>query len=296
MDKKEWLEAREKGLGGSEAPAALGLSRWKTPFQVWKDKRGLSGERESSSAMEWGLLLEPVIRQRYSDVTGRTVKLPGHLRDSEHQWMLGTVDGITDDNRLLEIKTARSAVEWGEEGTDEIPQAYLIQVQHYLHITKLSVADIAVLFAGSDFRIYEVPADIELQNMIIEQEAAFWNLVETGIPPEPVSYADAVQRYKTSKEVQAVASEEIIKAVFGLRDYRSQMKIMEQTEENWKAFIMKELKEADTLISPDGDILLTWKQAKGSSKFDVKTFQEKEPELYKQYLKTTEGSRRFLLK
>ena len=57
MDKKEWLEAREKGLGGSEAPAALGLSRWKTPFQVWKDKRGLSGERESSSAMEWGLLL-----------------------------------------------------------------------------------------------------------------------------------------------------------------------------------------------------------------------------------------------
>jgi hypothetical protein len=32
-------------------------------------------------------------------------------------------------------------------------------VQHYLAITAMPVADVAVLIGGSDFRIYEVPAD-----------------------------------------------------------------------------------------------------------------------------------------
>jgi putative phage-type endonuclease len=295
-DRKEWLEEREKGIGGSEAPAVLGLSKWKSPYQVWKDKQGLSGEREPSSAMEWGLLLEPIIRQKYSDVTGRIVKLPGHLKDDKYPFMLGTLDGITDDNRVLEIKTARDAREWGEVGTDEIPQAYLIQVQHYLHITKLSVADIAVLFGGSEFRIYEVPADRELQDMMIEREAEFWEMVQKGIPPEPVSYADAVQRYRTSKAIQVTASPTAIAAFETLRAIKEQYKVIEHSEETAKFLITKEMAEADTLLSPEGDVIVTWKQAKGSDRFDSKAFQKDHPELYKQYIKTMEGSRRFLLK
>jgi len=60
---------------------------------------------------------------------------------------------ITDSGRLVEIKTARSADGWGEAGTDEVPQEYLIQVQHYLAVTALPVADVAVLFGGQEFRL-----------------------------------------------------------------------------------------------------------------------------------------------
>jgi putative phage-type endonuclease len=294
--KAEWLEARTKGIGGSEAPAVLGLSKWKTPYQVWQDKRGLSGEREMTGPLEWGTLLEPVIRQKYADVTGRTVSLPGHLRDAEYPFMLGTVDGITDDNRVLEVKTARSLQEWGEPGTDEIPMAYLIQVQHYLRITKLSVADIAVLFAGSDFRIYEVPEDKELQEMIIEREAAFWKLVEAGEPPEPVTYADAVKRYRISTTKAIEASKNAAYAYSILKNIKNEMQILEDKEEEMKLIIMKELADNDTLVSDDGSTLVTWKQTKPGSKFDAKAFEVAHPELYKQFCKTTDGSRRFLLK
>ena len=293
---QEWQESRAKGIGGSEAAAILGLSKWKTPYQVWQDKRGLSGERETSEAMEWGTILEPVIRQKYSDVTGRIVRLPGHLQDAEHSFMLGTLDGITDDQRVLEVKTSRSLQDWGEPGTDEIPMVYLIQVQHYMRITGLTVADVAVLLAGSDFRIYEVPADKELQDMLVEREYEFWNLVQTGIPPEPISYADAVKRYRTSTSKAVTASPASVAAFEALKAIKEQYKVIEQSEEAAKTIIMKELAEADTLLALDGTPIVTWKQSKESQRFDAKAFQAEHPELYKQYLKTIEGSRRFLLK
>lgn len=295
-DSQEWLEARAQGIGGSEAAAILGLSKWKTPYQVWQDKRGLSGERDTSSALEWGKILEPVIRQKYSDETGRTVKLPGHLQDDKYPFMLGTLDGITEDGRVLEIKTSRSLQEWGEPGTDEIPFVYLVQVQHYMHITKMSIADVAVLLAGSDFRIYEVPADPELQEMLVQREAEFWKLVQDGIPPEPITYADAVKRYRTSASRAVMASEAAQEAVSLLRSMKNTYSIMEQEEEKAKTIIMREMAEADTLLSPDGDTLLTWKKTKDTERFDAKGFCKDHPELYKQYLKTSEGSRRFLLK
>ena len=41
-------------------------------------------------------------------------------------------------------------------------------------VTGFVVADVAVLIGGSDFRLYEVPADAELQQMLVDAEAEFW--------------------------------------------------------------------------------------------------------------------------
>lgn len=295
----EHQEQRAKGIGGSEVAAILGLSPWKTPYQVWQDKMGLSGKRDETPAMAWGTKLEPIIRQAYSDETGRIVRLPGHLADDDCPQMIGTVDGIAEDgeaSRVLEVKTAKFAQEWGEPGTDEIPMVYILQVQQYMRITKLPLADVAVLIGGNDFRIYEVLADIELQDIMIEKIMAFWKLVESGEPPEPISYADAVKRYRTSTQKAITATTASIAAYETLKAIKEQYKAIEQSEETAKTIIMKELADADTLLSPSGETLVTWKQAKGIAHFDTKTFQVEQPELYKQYLKTSEGSRRFLIK
>lgn len=292
---QEQEELRAKGIGGSEAAAVMGLSPWKTPYQVWQDKRGLSGTREETQAMKWGTILEPVIRQQYAEETGRIVRLPGHLVDEEYPFMLATVDGISED-RVLEVKTSRGMSEWGEPGTDEIPMVYLIQVQQYMRVTKLSLADIAVLIGGSDFRIYTVEEDKELQEMIIEREMAFWKLVQDNTPPEPITYADAIKRYRTSKAGSVMASPAGIAAYETLKAIKEQYKVIEESEEIAKAIIMKELGESDTFMGPEGNPLVTWKQSKSSDKFDVKAFQATYPEIYKEFLKHTEGSRRFLLK
>ena len=54
----------------------------------------------------------------------------------------------------------------GEPGTDEIPDYYMTQVQHYLAVTGVKTADVAVLIGGNDFRIYTIEADEELQSFV----------------------------------------------------------------------------------------------------------------------------------
>lgn len=290
--REDWLQKRVKGIGGSDAAAVCGLSPWKSPYQVWLEKRGEAQPSEDNEPMFWGRTLEPVIRQRYADVTGRTVTVPQDvLVHPNYDWMLASLDGLTDD-RVVEIKTSRSPQGWGEPGTNEIPDVYMIQVQHYMTVTKLSMADVVALIGGSDFRIYEVPADSELQDLILDRESAFWEMVKAGTPPDPTTFADLKQRFGAASKAQTVqASPEVIAAVGWLKEIK---KITSQ-EEDYKAMIMAHLKEADTLI--DGDkVLATWRAQKGAKRFDSKAFQEAEPEIYKQFVKEGEPSRRLLIK
>jgi len=178
------LETRRRGIGGSDAAAVLGLSKWATPLDIYLSKvEPVATRAPMTEPMLWGNLLEPVVRQRYSDLTGRAVTVPDTIRHPVHSFMIAHVDGVTDDGRLLEIKTAGSNYGWGEPGSDEIPGSYLIQVQHYLFVMDLPVADVAVLIGGCDFRQYEIPADPELQEMIVDGEREFWHRVETLDPP-----------------------------------------------------------------------------------------------------------------
>ena len=184
---EEQRAERLTGLGGSDAAPALGLSPYKSALELFIEKREPSELSAAQlAAFRWGTLLEPVIRQEYADRTGRVVRMPnGTLRHAKHPFILAHVDGVTDDKRVFEAKTARSGDGWGKSGTDEVPHHYLIQVQHYLAVTGFTIADIAVLIGGNDFRIYEVPADEELQAMIIEGERDFWQCIERGEPPPP---------------------------------------------------------------------------------------------------------------
>lgn len=298
MNRDQWLQERQNGIGGSDAPAVLGMSKWKTPLQVYLEKRGEAPPQPESEPMRWGTRLEPLVRQEYADRTGEVVRLPdGLLRHPKYPWMLATIDGVTDSQRLVEIKTARTAEGWGEPGTDEVPQAYLIQVQHYLAVTALPVADVAVLIGGQDFRLYEVPADREMQDLIIEQEAEFWRRVQDGIPPEPVSYADIVARYgRASRSASVVASPHVRDAVLELRQIKAEREQLDAREEAARAVVMQALGEADTLVDADGAVLCTWKAAKPALRLDGAALKAAHPEIWQQFAKLGEPSRRFLSK
>lgn len=296
-DRAAWLNERRKGIGGSDVAAVLGLSPWKTPLQVYLDKRGEAEETPDNEAMLWGRVLEPVIRQQYAERTGRTVLVPETiLSHPQHGFMLANLDGITDDRRVVEIKTSSVGKGWGEPGSDEIPEQYLLQVQHYMAVTGCDVADVAVLIGGSDFRLYEVPADRELHEMLVDAEADFWQRVIEGIPPEPVNHTDMVAKFgRCSIEHSVEAGQEEINALRQLKEIRAAIKALEADEEAAKIVIMRAMGQNDTLAS-SGKILATWKLAKASSRFDAAGFKSAHPDLYGQFLKVGEPSRRFLIK
>lgn len=305
-NRDEWLEHRRSGIGGSDVAAIIGMSKWKTPLQVYQDKRGEGVAQPDNDAMRWGRYLEPVVRQAYADETGREVRmLPDMQRHPQHEFMIANLDGFiaasdqqrTRVARIFEAKTSRTANGWGEPGTDQIPQPYMVQVQHYMEVTGFCVADVAVLIGGSDFRIYEVPADRELQEMLIEAEAEFWTRVQRGEPPEPVSVADAIARWGRSSRADLVmADADVLQALETVRTARADIAAAEAREESAKAVVLRALGERDTLVDAAGNTLCTWRASAAPQRFDTAAFRAAHPDLAEQFTRAGEPTRRFMLK
>ena len=299
MHGPQYLEERRKGIGGSDIAAVLGLSPWKTAYQVYQEKRKEVDDWKGNEATDWGKRLEPVLRQWYSDTTGRVVRMPEKIIcHGKYPYMLASLDGFTDDKRIVEIKTARHGKGWGAPGTNEIPDYYALQCQHYMVVTGYEVTDVPVTIGGGSPELYEVPADREVQEMILEAAAEFWRRVENGDPPEPKSYADVVSRYGASRGAGAVYADEAdIANVASLRDVRQRIAELEAFEDDLKAGLIKKIGDShDVMVDADGRALVTYKLGRPASRFDSKTFEKEHPELYKSYLKTSEAQRRFLLK
>ena len=295
----EWLEERRRGIGGSDIAAILGMNPWKTAFQVYQEKRKEVESWEGNKATDWGKRMEPAIRQWYSDQTGRDVMLPDKiLYHSKYPFMLASLDGFTDDRRVVEIKTARSGKGWGEPGTNEIPDYYALQCQHYMIVTGFEVTDVPVSIGGGSPELYEVPEDKELQEMILDAASGFWQRVIDGNPPDAVTYADAVARYsRSAAEGSVVASQKEIDWIGAMKAVSDKKAELEAMEEEIKGNLIITMGDAGSaIVDLDGKALVTYKLGKGITRFDAKSFEREQPELYKQYLKTSEPQRRFLIK
>jgi putative phage-type endonuclease len=298
----EWLAARRSGIGGSDAAAVLGLSRWRSPLDVYLDKTGEGGDPEDTPAMYWGRRLERVILEAYVEQTGLAVDAPvgvyRMLRSTERPWQLYSPDGMASD-RLIEIKTARTSEGWGEPGSDEVPDAYAIQVQHGMAVAGLPRCDVAVLIGGSDFRIYTVERDAALIAHLIAAEAAFWRRVERRDPPPPRTYAEATRMWGRSSPPRApvYATDEAEAAYRELLHVREQLSALSEREEALKAVLCSEMADrGDTLIGASGQPIATWTLVKPRESFDARTFAKDHPDLHAAYLRTGAPTRRFTLK
>lgn len=295
-DRGRWLIERRKGIGGSDAAASVGLSKWMTPLQLFYDKLGQL-QRDETESMRWGTLMEPVVRQEYANRTGHSVTVPDVIyQHRQHKFAIVNLDGIVDIGRVYEGKTSRTGEGWGEPGTDEVPGEYNLQVQHGMAITGLPAADIAVLIGGSDFRIYCVEADLELQAMLLEAEAAFWQMVEQQTPPDTETPTDVRLRWRLATGKKVVADEAATAATIELKQLKMAMKAAEEREEELKAQLQSFMKDAAELHTESGAALATWKNVNLQPKFDVKTFRAEQPELFAKYLRDPEPQRQFLLK
>lgn len=296
QDKPEqWLMERRLGIGGSEAAAAVGLSKWCTPYQLWRQKKGL--ERTiPNAAMRWGNILEPIIRKEYEAQTGRTVLTPRIVWSDRWKFALANIDGVTTDDRLVEIKTAGRSDGWGEPGSDDIPEQYALQVQHYMAVTGLVVCDVAVLISGSDFRLYEIDADDELQQILMDRESEFWDYVERNEPPPAVDLDDVRKRFPKSISAGRIATTEEFRAVQKLKELKLAIAELESQAESCQKSICEAIGDSDSLLDTNGKPLVTWKSAKSFKRFDQKRFEAEQKELYQQYVSDVDGSRRFLVK
>lgn len=197
FEREEWLTLRRSGIGGSDAAGVLGVSKYKTPLQVYMDKIGRPVPRETTPEMSWGNRLEDDILDAYAESRGVTILTGVFRRRPDRPYMIGNLDGWSSDNRIVEAKAVgyQDVGEWGDEGSDHIPADYLCQAQHYLAVTGAEACDVAALFGGQRFKVFTVLPDQEFIGILMEREAEFWERVQDRRPPAAVGDDAAILRY-----------------------------------------------------------------------------------------------------
>lgn len=168
----EWLDMRRNKIGASDAPVIMGVSPWKTPYQLWEEKLGFSGDRAQSRAMDRGNALEETARMCFEKETGLIV-VPQVVQHPDYEWMIASLDGIDFASKnIVEIKCP-GKVDHQCALDGEVPSKYMPQMQHQLEVTGLNKG-YYYSFDGQNGKVIEVYRDQNYIDSLLDREMAFW--------------------------------------------------------------------------------------------------------------------------
>lgn len=300
MPYEDWLEYRKLGIGGSDASVVCGVSRYKSPVELWMEKTDQLHAQEAGEAAYWGTQLEAMVRTEFTKRTGIEVEHKGVLLQSEeHPFMLANLDGICEHpdygTCIFEAKTA-SAYKAGE-WDNAIPDEYQLQVQHYMAVTGYNAAYIAVLIGGNAFRWKLVERDEELISMLVELEMDFWNHVQTNTPPA-MDGSNASAKFLSERFPDSVPKSQIAlpdAAADLIKQYDIACELLEAVTEQ-KQTAENKLKEmlGTCETGTAGDRIIVWKSIT-QERLDSKTLKAEHPALYRKYANKT-SYRRFSIR
>lgn len=192
MNRDQWLMERKSGVGGSDVAPILGLSPFKTSFEVWLEKTNADVQQSPLDELEriqFGRLMEDIIAREYARREGVKVRRRHELvRNPRYPWMIASPDRLIEGKRCgLECKNVDAMAfrlgDWGEPGTDQAPDEYVLQCQHYMIVLDYPVWHLAACVGGNRLVTFVIERDAELAEMLIEAEHAFWQCVEARREP-----------------------------------------------------------------------------------------------------------------
>ena len=184
MPHDEWLEHRKNRIGGSDAPAIIGMSKYSSPYTVWADKLGKLPPKEDNEPMRLGRDLEEYVAKRFTEATGKKVRKENNiLINPDIPFAHANVDRmIVGEDAGFEAKTT-SALNLKKFKNGEYPENYYVQCVHYLAVTGCKRWYLGVLVLGVEFKWFVIERDEDEINALMKSEADFWQYVESQTPP-----------------------------------------------------------------------------------------------------------------
>lgn len=309
LEREEWLNIRKKGIGSSDAAAAVGLNPYKSQLELWMEKTGRDAElpqldpTDDTSPAFWGTILEPIVASHYTNKTGNRVRRINAVlqhADPELSWMLANIDreviGV-EDVQILECKTA--GINGSRLWKEGVPEYVQLQVMHQLAVTGKQAADVAVLLGGQHLEVYRIERDETMITQLIELERQFWYYVETDTPPPADGSASADTALRClfpqdqGETVDFSIDEELTLAYETLKQVREVISEQEKQESALKQKIQQAMGDASRAMFASGAV--TWKKAKDTITVDTASLLRDLPHLKEQYQALRTGSRRFLI-
>lgn len=302
-DEEAWLEARTRGIGGSDVGAICGVSPFTSARQIYLNKTGqyteaLKPGEAAQERMRFGHLLEPIVADEFARRTKDEIKaiytVNATLRHKDHPWAIANIDYLIEyqDGTLgvLECKTT------GEYNNDawasgEILMTYIYQINWYLWILGLEKGAFACLVGGNKFYHYDVWRNDELLNeTIIPAAKSFWfdNVLKLQEPPMQASDTDFANTiYKSvvknsEKVLDTDTANDLARTVF---ECKAQIKEITRTMEEAQNRLKDMLQDAE--IGYTKDFVVKW-SPRSQTRVDTGLLKQNFPDVYEQCQKKIE--------
>ncbi len=309
MPREEWLAVRKRGIGSSDAAAAVGLSPYKSQLELWMEKTGRDAAlpkadpHDEESPAYWGNILEPIVAAHYTKRSGNRVRRVNAVLqhpDPDFSWMLANIDREVigaEDVQILECKTA--GINGSRLWKEGVPEYVQLQVMHQLAVTGKQAADVVVLLGGQHVEIHRIERDELLIARLMRLEQQFWQYVVDDTPP-PADGSDSAEQAlrclfpEDSGKSLDFSQDEYLSATFAeLKAVRELLTAHELREAHLRQTLQQAMGDATRALFEGGSV--TWRKAKDSIGVDIKQLLQDHPELQQQYALTKPGSRRFLI-
>lgn len=298
-DHDEWLKQRNKGIGGSDAGAVMGLNPYKSAFTLWHEKTGrISSYVPDNEAMRYGRDMEEYVAKRFCEETGKKVQRSGFsYQSAEHPWMLANIDRkVVGENAGLECKTANV---FAEKIYDDgvIPDSYYCQCLHYMAVCDFDRMYLACYIPQRGLKHFciereDVKDDLEA---LIEAEGDFWKMVQEDRRPyvddskstaktislmmhEPISHEADPEKGLDLSDMEDQLNQ--------LSDIKAQIKELTAAKSGLENQITDRLKDEKTDIAFSLFKKITWKE-QARTTIDGEALKANHPDLYEKYAKTS---------
>jgi len=212
----EWHQRRRAFVGASEVAMLFGLPTFggKTIADLWWQKKyGNEREWNGNASTKLGNRLESAVLEAAEERLGTPIIHRQHWLTKGSN--AATLDGrAADSMAVVEAKTAgiigpSRMADFGDDGSDDVPENYLLQVQCALMVTGAELGYLAALIGGRGFAMFTITPHTELQRAIAKKSAEFIASLSGDVaPPEPPQL-DTLKRIRRQPNKVATISDEL---------------------------------------------------------------------------------------
>lgn len=254
MSHDEWLAKRKDTIGSSDVGTILGLNRYATPRDLFKEKRGITPPFEGNDNTEWGTELEDFCAKMFfkkemdskmsAGLNDRRIFRDNKIRSHpDNPWATCNIDRLIVGGVqpiILELKTTTSYAVKNWDAA--ISTAYYAQLQWQMFVCgyERAIIWVAVLDKKQFIRL-DVAYSGEFCEKMLAAVKEFREAVEAGddskLPLEPAD----VEKMRPVEGSRVEATEEVLSKITQLTELKarnsSAAKIEKALSEEVKTFI-----------------------------------------------------------